>query len=370
MVNKISLFSLDPINTERQTELDILKGFSILFMVLVHCFEEFSTWPLAPKTSTYVIEFLGSPPSAPVFMFLLGLGIVYSRNNDAKALFKRGLYLFLFAYALNFFRDFLPNIIVYITTGNIEDYTEAVELFWGVDILQFAGIAFMFFGITKKYRFRNLYYLLASIVFAGLNLVLAGACTGNHVIDSLLGLLWSTNKDSWFPFLTWIIYPVFGYLFGQLLIYCKDKQVLYKLSFYVSFAVLILFAEYSYLKGVDFGAVDGLFQEGYYHHDIIGNITILAFVICWASTVYFITPHIPYIIKRALVRWSKNVTEIYCIHWMIISWSLIVLPTLSLPAIFIFYAILCIVSDFISIQYIKLKKGANFHFKKELPEYQ
>lgn len=365
MINKISFFSLEPINTKRQTELDMLKGFAILFMVLVHCFEEFTNWPLDPKLSTYIIEFLGSPPSAPVFMFLLGIGIVYSRKSDAKALFMRGMYLFVFSYALNFCRDFLPNIVMYANTGDVESYTEAVELFWGVDILQFAGVTFIFFAIASKLKFSSIHYILSAIIFAGLNLLLAGTCTGNSIVDSLLGVLWSTNENSWFPFLTWIIYPISGYLFGKLLVCCNDKQRLYKLSICISSAVLILFIEYSYLKGVDFGASDGFFQEGYYHHDIIGNITILAFVICWTSIVYFVTPHIPNNIKIIFVRWSKNVTEIYCIHWLIITWSLVVLPTpLSLPIILIFYVILFAVSDFISIQYLKLKEGINFHFKK------
>jgi uncharacterized membrane protein len=87
---KDDLFSSDPVNRGRQTELDIIKGAAILFMMLVHCYEEFTVWPLQPGISAFIISFLGSPPSAPVFMFALGVGIVYSRKSNSKALLLRG----------------------------------------------------------------------------------------------------------------------------------------------------------------------------------------------------------------------------------------------------------------------------------------
>ena len=69
------VFSKDEVNTGRQIELDIAKGFAILFMIWVHTAETFS----AGTGLGYEIvdNFLGGPFAAPVFMVCMGIGMRY-----------------------------------------------------------------------------------------------------------------------------------------------------------------------------------------------------------------------------------------------------------------------------------------------------
>jgi uncharacterized membrane protein len=356
MLGENALFAPTRVNRGRQAELDIAKGLSILFMLLVHCFEEFTAWPLQPSVSTYIIEFLGSPPSAPVFMFALGVGIVYARKGNAKALMLRGVRLLILGYVLSFFRDFLPHYLLYVKTGQASYFTDAVNLFLGVDILQFAGLAFLFFGVAARLRFKPAHYALAAVVCAGANLLLSGVIPENPALSVLLGLFWGTNEYAWFPFLTWILYPIFGCLFGQFLVRCLDKGRWYRAVLGASFPILALFLIYSFLMGVDFGASDGFYQEAYYHHDMMGNIVMISFVVCWMSLIYLFSSHIPAVVGQTLSRWSKNITVIYCVHWLIIGWSLTIMDLpISLPWILLYFVALVVVSDLFSVYYLKLK---------------
>lgn len=364
MIKENAIFSLEQANKGRQLELDLMKGLAIVFMLLVHCFEEFSAWPLPKSISTYIIRFLGSPPAAPAFMFALGIGIVYSRNSSPKALVTRGIKLFLLGFILNFFRDFLPELVLYHKTGELSHYTEAFNFLWGVDILPFAALAFIFFGIAAKFKFGEIHYGLAAIVFAGLNLLLKDIAIEGEALNIILGLFWGTNEYTWFPFLTWIAFPISGYLFGKLLIHCVDKRRFYRISFWASLPVLGLFWVYSYKNGVDFGALDGLFVEAYFHHDLIGNIVLIAFTVMWTSLIYFLSFYLPAFAKQALSRWSKNITTMYCVHWLIIGWSLTILPLpLSLPWILLYFVLLLVITDLISVYYLKLIARVTDYFK-------
>ena len=350
-----TLFALDKVNKGRQAELDIIKGLSILFMFLVHCLEELTSWQQQPTVSTYIIRFLGSPPAAPVFMFALGVGIVYSRKSNARVLALRGVHLLILGYGLNFLRDFLPELILYAKTGDGNHLSDAVTYLLGVDILQFAGLTFLFFGASAKLKFTDAHYALSAVVLAGINLLVLGRVPQDPVVRVVSGSFWGTNEYTWFPFLTWIFYPILGYLFGQLLIRCTDKGRLYKAAFWASLPVLALFTVYSFSRGADFGETNGLYWDSYYHHDLMGNIVIASFVLLWTSMAHFALPHLPGIVKGTLSRWSRNITTMYCVHWLIIGWSLLIEPDLALPWMLAYFVALLALTDFVSVRYLRIK---------------
>ncbi len=95
------IISKKSINTERQTEIDWLKIFAIFFMVIIHVYEELSiiNHDIMPDSAfRIIIEFLGGPLAAPVFMFSMGIGMVYTKNASAEAFAKRGIKLLVLGY--------------------------------------------------------------------------------------------------------------------------------------------------------------------------------------------------------------------------------------------------------------------------------
>ena len=77
------------INTGRQFEVDVAKAFAVFFMIVVHVFEHTVTYDESPLW--YLVEFFGCAPSAGVFMFVMGLGMVYTRHDSPADFVRRGI---------------------------------------------------------------------------------------------------------------------------------------------------------------------------------------------------------------------------------------------------------------------------------------
>lgn len=324
-----NIFTKEPVNRKRQTELDIAKGIAIIFMVWVHVNEYYQGEQYHGGVYNTLVEFLGSPPAAPVFMILLGVGIVFSRNNSSRKLVERGFKLVAGGYLLSFVRDMIPYFIMYQQENDKEILKEGAALLWGVDILQFAGLAMIFFAIVLKYQLSNRTLFVIWCGFASLHLVVRDISFSNEAMNRIAGLFWGTNDYTWFPFLNWITFPMAGYVFGSYLIRCTDKKAFYKNVFLYSTAITIPLWIFSYMNNIQFGAFGDLWQQAYYHHDIIGNMVLVSFAFSWMSAVYFITPLVPEVVKKAFARWSRNTNAIYSVSYIILGFSLLVMEEAS-----------------------------------------
>lgn len=321
------IFTNEKTNSKRQVELDIAKGLAIIFMVWVHVNEYYQGTAFHGGVYNRIVEFLGSPPAAPIFTILLGTGIVYSRKSHPRQLVIRGMKLLVGGYVLSFLRDFIPYLILYRSSSDKELLTEASYLLWGADILQFAGLAFLFFAVVIKYQLSNQALFLLWCAFSSLNILLRGITFSSHLANAMGGLFWGTYEYSWFPFLNWITFPIVGYVFGQYLIRCTDKTRLYKQILLISSMISIPLWIYSYVNNIQFGAFGELWQQAYYHHDIIGSMVLTAFVFFWMSACYFAVPFVPKVMQKALTRWSRNSTRMYSISYIILGFSVLVLVT-------------------------------------------
>lgn len=175
-----------------------------------------------------------------------------------------------------------------------------------------------------------------------------------------LGLFWGTNDYIWFPFLTWITYPILGYFFGKLLIRCKDKDKFYKGILLVTVPLSIALWIYSYKNNVRFGAFGELYQYDYYNHDLMGNIVIGSFALLWLSICFYVVKYIPEYVYNVFARWSKNVNMMYCLHYAIIGWLVLVIETESQTPGKVMLLALCIfvVTDLICVLLNNKKRKA------------
>ncbi len=337
----------EKVNMGRQRELDVAKGLAIIFMLLVHVYEVYGG-EVEGTGFSKVVEFLGSPPAAPVFMFLLGVGIVYSRKITSKVLLSRGVKLIVLGYVLNFVRDFIPYMILGKSENNLEYITEAWDSLFGIDILPFAGLALIFFAIVKRFEIKDRFLIVLWSIFASLGLLLKGVSFDSEVLNSIFGLIWGTDDYSWFPFLNWIFYPILGYLFAKLLIRCKDKNEFYKNILLITGPLCAALWICTYVNKIDFGAFD-LYQTNYYQHDIIGNVIMGIFVLLWISIIYFITRKMPQGLGNRFTRWSRNCNGMYCVHWVILGYSMLILEdSYGMLMQCVLAVILFVLTDFIS----------------------
>lgn len=115
-----NLFSKENVNTGRQVELDIAKALSIIFMVFLHTMWVVMNYnqALSPVYEFVVGNVLGRPYAAPIFMFCMGVGIVYSRHSQWDVMIKRGVKLYLLGILVNIFEWFIPHFLSGTLLGN------------------------------------------------------------------------------------------------------------------------------------------------------------------------------------------------------------------------------------------------------------
>ena len=338
-------------NTRREAELDWARGLAVVFMVLVHAKIELTGVPGAGLYAK-LIEFLGSPLAAPVFMMLLGTGIVYSKSSAPAKLARRGIRLIIMNYTLNIIAFGIPSMIMFFKTGEQEYMAQALGFSLGTDILAFAGLALLFFALIKKYQLNDFTLVMILCMLSGVN-YLVTVQIDNYFGGALSGLFWKSNENSYFPFLGWIAYPVIGYFFGKHLIQCTDKKTFYRRLFIVSFLITVNFLLGTAKHGF-FGIWNLYFgEEAYYFQDFIQYLPVADICFTWISMLYFVSSlRLPDFLSRILLRWSKNAELIFYVHWLILGW-LSILELLSPDnsaanflagiALFVFCDVVCII---------------------------
>ena len=147
----------DKINTGRQQEIDLARAIPVLSLPFVHCVIECSSLESIGKPIPFFFDVvIGAPLGAPIFMFCMGISLLYTKHNSYKDMLKRELILFIAGFVLNIIRFAIPYLTGYLITGEYDKYIAPMPFkVFGNDILQFAGLAFMLLGLLKKQQRRD-----------------------------------------------------------------------------------------------------------------------------------------------------------------------------------------------------------------------
>lgn len=310
---------------KRLFEVDCVKFFAIIFMVCIHIYEQFGNWDFdnnLPDTGyRTVMEFLGGPLAAPVFMFCMGIGMIYTSRNTPADFVKRGVKLLFTGYALNFVRHTVP-ILIGMIIGVKTEYSLIGGLL-NVDILPFAGMAFMTVGLLKKLKISVPGICCIALIFQAVGIWGTKLKIVSIGIQTLLGLLLPSGRHVAFPLTLWLVYPAFGMLFGEFLKKTEDRVKLYRrvmiaaAAFFVSYTSALLFV------GYDIRMFFALYELSYYHQTIISMLWILPVVILELGGCYFLLRKIEEMRAGAFIRHcSINLNTIYIIQWLLIAYTL------------------------------------------------
>ncbi|SES63994.1 heparan-alpha-glucosaminide N-acetyltransferase domain-containing protein [[Clostridium] polysaccharolyticum] len=343
-------------NQKRQLEIDIVKGYAILFMVLVHCYEDYGSAAIQTKGFfSHLVFFLGGPLTPPVFMFCMGVGMVYTHKQSSRQFIKRGIFLFFLGYVLNFIRDFIPYTIQSYIQHDTSLFETAKDYLLCTDILPFAGLSYLFIGVFKSTRLKD-YWLIVFYAFCAiLNVILLPFKFETRTLASITGLIWGTWDCTWFPFLSWIFFPISGYLFGKQLITYKDTDQFYRKI--LTFTGLLFFPLITlmYELHIDCGALDGYFDMEYFHMNWFGNFMTLELILLWTGFWHFASETLPSLLKNTLVRWSKELNVFYIIHWIFIGYGNLVFGYFkhSVIEVLLLFVFTLAASDWITACFIK-----------------
>jgi uncharacterized membrane protein len=251
----------------------------------------------------------------------MGVGMAYVSKKTSKHYATRGIKIILSGIILNICRFLIPYLIGYVITGDYEKFiTWLPYRFFGNDIFQFAGLAMIIMALFIRLGIPTWGMVAITFVMSLAGTLVNGMDFGVPVVNVLMGHLIGTEDAagmvfSDFPLLNWLIVPINGYAFGQILMHVKDKALFYKIISPVSLAITIIY----FSIGINNGY--GMFGEGqncYYHITTNDVLSTLFAAYAVLGIYYFLANYIGEKVMAVITETSRNVSLVYCIHWVLV----------------------------------------------------
>ena len=278
----------------------------------------------------WILEFIAGPIGAPMFMFSMGVGIIYSRNTAPRQMMVRGCKLLRNGYLLSFFKGTLP-ILVGILAGMTPEFGVWDSLFL-VSILQFAGMAFFAIALMKLGRFSLPAMVTVSILACFTGTFLAQFPLPNPGCEYLLGLFYVTDDHVTFPLLTWLYYPVIGMVFATLLQRVTDKKKFYLRCLFIGLCGTgATCAAYTAI-GVRITDMFVLCNRVFYHQSIRHYIFTTFVVLAALAIYYFVSEAVtakP--VVTAVSFLGRNLDVIYIVQWLLVCYVLTFMTVIGIP---------------------------------------
>ena len=305
---------------KRIAAFDVARGLAVFFMALVHALNMYASPQTADSVFGWVIEFLGSAPAAPVFMFLMGAVLAFSRRTGFLTMVRRGLFLWALGYLLNALRASLPLWIAIQAGVPLEELGGATPLteLLSVDILQFAGLATLVLAVVRRITRKPWVWIGLAAVVAGVSPLIWGFETGVPVLDGIFALLGGGDGEGVaFPLFAWLAYPLVGMAVGRWLATAEDRAMVFRRMAWIGLGLSVVGGVLT-LTDIDFHLGD------YWRTGPGGVITITGYILLWIWGLNLIADKVlrtrP---GKMLAFWSRNVTVFYFIHWVLLGWSVL-----------------------------------------------
>jgi uncharacterized membrane protein len=316
---------------ERIKALDLARGVAMVFVVVIHVLEQLSSQTVKDSLFGGILNIGTALCAATMFMFLMGAGFSLSRKTSLRAGVMRGIALFGLAYVLNVLRGTLPTYVgLWTHQFTLEELKPYSPLYVTIeiDILQFAGLALIILSLLRRFVNHWAAWLLVGCGILALCPVVFGHKTGSPVLDYFINFLWRTEEYGHFPIFPWLAFPLFGMAFGQLLKNAKNADLFFAKNCFIGILICICGAYLTYsFSDFSMGSwMSGEYNEGANHPCIVMSET--GFLLAALSVYHFLAAKIPW--NRAfewLSFWSKEVTLMYCLQWIVIGWIVVFIPS-------------------------------------------
>lgn len=322
-------FSKEPCNKGRQFELDVFRFILIFRLAIVHVFVDGSP-PAALDVlgiPYYFDSVVGGVIGPTRFMIVMGIGLAYTRHGTPKEVFKRGIKIWIIGLILNICRYLIPSIIGYAVSGDTVKYLEPLPyLFFGNDILQFAALAMMLMSLLLYFKLTPAKITAVALVLSIIGTVFRSVDLNNNVLNVIFGHFIGVETVSGepyiysdFPLLIWFIFYAFGYLFGNYYQRLKNKKWFYNVVSPICLVIAAAFCAWEIAGG--FGMMMGEGANVFYHMTTPEAIICILACIGFLIIPYYLSMIIPEKLKKPIESVSRNVNSVYCIHWVLVFWT-------------------------------------------------
>ena len=256
-------------------------------------------------------------------MFAMGWGAAFSKRATVRSYLRRGVSLFVLGVVINLFEEYLLAILVPDALGPLGEVLPSIL---ATDIYFFAALASLYFALLKALEERKSLRILVSALLVGLcfctNIVIGfeSFTTGNEWLDTLLGLFIRVNEYSYFPFVSWIVFPVMGLGIASLCRKIGKKKLVLFAALTGTVALIASSVAVRAMGMPDATIVDVVsVREGVYYalHPIYAlagyGIIMVEFVLA-----YLVLLATKDRLPGFMLTMSKNVAQIYIVQWLAI----------------------------------------------------
>ncbi len=283
--------------------LDLARGFTVLFIPVVHAVLIFGNEHCHASVVGDVLSFIAEWQGAQVFMVLMGVGIgIKNSELGIWKVFHRILKLTILAFILNvlkfvvlFLFDGLPKSFL-----NEMQVDNVVDLLLIGDIFHFAAAALLILYMIQKMPDP---VLVALLIATGVAFLSPVTWTG-------------MPPQVFFPLIPWLVYPLVGFVIGRSI--KEHGERVFPVLILVGVGLMVC----SFCVTIYFDTEPDV---SFYVAGSWSTLRHLGFVCCWLAMWFYISKLKSNLMFDGLVWLSKNITVIYVISWPVIFWLVPVL---------------------------------------------
>ncbi|RNL93022.1 DUF1624 domain-containing protein [Sinomicrobium pectinilyticum] len=309
---------------KRILALDVIKGMSVIGMVIIHTLLTYADVSVqSGSIAGKFVVFLGRGTS--VFLVCMGITFMTSRHQSLISALKRGCLLLGIALLMNFMKFIIPIWFHFAPDNFIQRYgwdapirMQYIYLVLLGDILQLAGMSLLVIGFIRKFVKNKYAILFIGLSVAALSRELSGINTNIPVLNYVLDMLFSNDFPAfvYFPVFPWMSFIIFGMYFGKWYMEANgDKKSLFKhillvgvLFIAIGTPLVFLYEEYNYNDFYHMGPGGVIYFGGW------------TLVFLWVIHKLFLKSENNVFI-RIVQYCSRNLTSMYVIQWVLISWG-------------------------------------------------
>ncbi|MBQ4087742.1 MAG: hypothetical protein IJC78_05800 [Clostridia bacterium] len=311
------------VNTGRQVELDYMKGLFVPMILLIHAFQMLGG-PDAMVPAYQITYMIATMTGAAIFMFVLGVGSVYSKKSD-KALLSYGVKLIIMEFVWNALTLALPMILgqlLRMLFGAVPNWAETwlriPVMLQYINVFFIAGMCYFVIVLCRKLKVPTVvYFILAAVLFVvNPYLYMLGKTTGNVVADYILTTFVGGRDAVSLTFITFLPHALLGVGFGKILRRTENKGRLYGVLAAPLATIVIAYFIYAVKTHPDFASLYLYSDMGYTFPDAFRAFANASSVLLLAGLLYALrnligkcTP-----LHKVIMQFCKNNTPYYAIH--------------------------------------------------------
>ena len=322
------MFSLkdEEVNVGRQKELDLVKGFLMIMIIVIHAFQTIAGVEAAESSVHKILFALFMPTGACLYLFTMGFGSVFTRHSEPRDMVKNGIKLLFFQALSNICYAAVIVISFHIRTAMTGEAAGSRELYEAnlysvltfVNIFFISGMCYLILALYKKLGIKPVGYIISAVIVGLVSPFTGLLVSDNQALNWILDMTFGGKGETSFCFFPYLSYVFLGYVFGKVIRRIPEEE---KGNFYKKSGIICGIIAAVWFIGclLLHPGVEGFFNYmiGQYRipglAKVIGSFCTIMLVFAIA---FWIMPKIEKwkFLYNKLCYYSKQISKMYAVH--------------------------------------------------------